>query len=70
MKQYLEIIEQLTLEERKIKQPQFIRIEVISKEDALSKLSIYEPIFENLNYQKRLHKCFHPEEQPCEIELL
>ena len=70
MKQYLEIIEQLTDEENLIKQPQIIRIEVSSKEEAIEKLLIYESIFEGLNYIKRYHICNHEAGQPCEIEEL
>ena len=70
MKQYLEIQEQLTDEESYIKQPQQIRIEVSSKEEAIEKLLIYEPEFEGLNYIKRYHKCYHEEGQSCEIEEL
>lgn len=70
MRQYLEIIEQLTDEELFIKQAQEIRIAVSSKEDAIEKLAIYEPEFVGLNYIKRYHKCYHEEGQPCEIEVL
>jgi hypothetical protein len=69
-KNYLEIIEQLTEEEMLIKQPQEVRIEVSSKEDAIEKLDIYEPAFIGLNYVKRYHICKHEEGQPCEIEVL
>jgi len=68
MKQYLEIIEQLTEEEALIKQAQTIRIEVSSKEDAIDKVSIYEPAFEGLNYTKRYHKCYHEEGKSCQVE--
>lgn len=70
MKQYLEIIEQLTEEEEFTKQAQTVRIEIESKQDAIDKLSIYEPYFEGLNYIKRYHKCYHEEGQPCQIEEL
>lgn len=70
MKQYLEIIERLAEGETFLKQPQIIRIEVESKQDAINKLPLYEPSFEGLNYIKRYHKCYHEEGQPCEIEEL
>ena len=70
MKLYLEILEQLTDEESLTKQAQTIRIEVSSKDEAISKLTTYEPDFEGLNYVKRYHKCYHEEGRPCEIELL
>ena len=70
MKQYLEIIEQLGVEEIFEEQPQQIRIEVTSKQDAIDKLSLYEPLFEGRTYIKRLHTCYHVEGLPCEIENL
>jgi hypothetical protein len=70
MKQYLEILEQLTEEESIVKQPQTVRITVASKEDAIEKLDVYEPAFIGLNYIKRYHICKHEEGQPCEIEVL
>ena len=70
MKQYLEIVEQLTEEELFTKQPQIIRTEVISKEDAIDKLNIYENLFTGLNYIKQYHKCYHEEGNTCEIESL
>jgi len=69
-KKYLEILEQLTDEESLIKQAQAVRIEVSSKDEAISKLSIYEPEFEGRNYIKRYHICNHEEGQSCEIEEL
>ncbi len=68
MKLYFEIIEELTEEEALIKQPQIVRLEVNSKEEANEKLLIYEPLFVKRNYVKRLHKCFHEEGQSCVIE--
>ena len=70
MKQYLEIYENLTPEEKRVKQPQQIRIEVSSRDEVITKLGIYEPAFAGLNYVKRYHKCYHSEGLPCEIEEL
>lgn len=70
MKKYLEILEQLTEEERQTKQPQTVRVEVSSKDEAISKLSTYESDFEGLNYIKRYHKCYHEEGSPCQVEEL
>lgn len=70
MQLYLEIIEQLTEKERLIKQPQTIRIEVISKEEALEKLPTFELLFADKNYIKRLHKCQHEEGLGCVVEEL
>ena len=70
MKLYLEIIEQLTEEEMFTKQPTNIRVEVISKEEAIAKLPIFEPLFEGKNYIKRLHTCRHEEGIGCIVEEL
>lgn len=70
MKQYLEIIEQLTEEEMFIKQPQIVRIEVVNKEEAVAKLPDYEPSFIGRTYTKNLHKCYHEEGQSCVLESL
>ena len=70
MRIYLEIIEQLTEPEMFIKQPQQVRIEVISKEEAIEKLPQFEPLFEGKNYIKRLHTCRHEEGLGCSVEEL
>ena len=70
MKQYLEIIEQLSAEEKFIKQPQQIRVEVNSKEEAIEKLPQFELLFEGKNYIKQLHKCYHEDGKSCEVEIL
>jgi len=69
-KKYLEIIEQLTDEESLIKQAQEMRLEVDSKEEALTLLSTYESLFDGLNYIKRLHTYYHEEGLPCTSEEL
>ena len=73
MKLYLEIIEQLTEEEEFIKQPQIVRIEVSSKEEALTLLenfSQFESLFAGKNYITRLHTCRHEEGLGCVVENL
>ena len=70
MKLYLEMQEILNKEEMLIKQPQQIRIEVISKEEAIEKLPLFESLFIGKNYIKRLHKCQHEEGLGCEVENL
>jgi len=70
MKQYLEIVEQLSAEEMFKVQPQQIRIEVTSKQAAIDKLPLYESLFVGRAYIKRLHTCYHEEGLPCEIEEL
>ena len=42
----------------------------LTKEEAINKLDIYESAFEGLTYIKRLHICYHEEDQPCVIEEL
>ena len=70
MKTYLEINEQLTAEEQQVKQAQSIRIEVVDKDDAISKLSVYEPAFKGLNYIKQVHYCKHEDGGECVVEAL
>lgn len=67
---YLEIEEQLDPKDTLIKQPQQIRVQVASKEDAIIKLPIYEPAFASLVYIKRVHYCNHDTGQPCTTEAL
>ncbi len=69
MRQYLEIIEQISPEEQLNRLPQEIRIEVSSKEEASNLLQVYESLFNSLNYVKRLHTCNHPD-QGCTVEEL
>jgi len=69
---YLEMIEELTDEERLSKEPLFLRIEVSSEEEAREKAKQYEPLFEGKNYTKRLHIHRHSPAGniPCEIKEL
>ena len=69
-KLYLEIQEILTEAEMFTQQPQQIRIEVVSKEEAIEKLPTFEPLFAGKNYIKRLHKCQHEEGLGCVVEAL
>lgn len=70
MNTYLEIEEQLIPEDAIIKQPQIIRVAVASKDEAISKLPIYEPAFKGLNYIKRVHYCNHDTGVSCTTEPL
>lgn len=74
LKNYLEIIEQLSEKESLEKQPQIIRIEVKDKIDAIKKLADYEPTFKGLNYKKQMLTQNHYEDgnknQPCVIKKL
>lgn len=67
MKTYLEIIE---LPDTVEKTPQIIRLEVADKDDAISRLSVFEPLFEGVNYVKQVHYCKHEEKEKCVIEVL
>ena len=69
-KLYLEIQEVLTESEQFIQQPTNIRIEVVSKDEAIAKLPDFEPLFEGKNYIKRLHTCRHEEGLGCLVEEL
>lgn len=70
MKTYLEIKEQLTEEEKQVKQPQEIRIEVADKKEAISKLAVFKSVFKGLKYVKQVHYCRHSEGLPCKVEEL
>ena len=69
---YLEMIEELTDEERLTKEPLFIRVEVSSEEEAKGKAKEYEPLFEGRKYTKRLHIHRHSPSGniPCEMKEL
>lgn len=64
---YLEILEQPDTIE---KTPQTIRIEVTDKADAISRLSLFVPLFEGMNYIKQVHYCKHEENEKCALEAL
>ena len=69
---YLEIIEELSEEEALYKQPQLLRIEVSSEEEAKEKLKELESLFKGKKYIKRLHIHKHSPSGniPCEIKEL
>ena len=54
-KHYLEIIEQLTLDESLEKLPRIVRLEVADETEARKLLPKYEPAFAGLKYVKRVH---------------
>jgi len=68
MKKYLEIMEQLSEEEALEGQPQFLRIEVASDEEAIQKANEYKSIFIG-NFTYHIHTCNHSNEGnlPCEV---
>lgn len=64
---YLEIIERPdTIEEI----PQEIKIKVADRADAISRLSTFEPLFEDMSYIKQIHYCKHEENEKCVLETL
>lgn len=69
---YLEIIEELSEEEELYKQPQILRLEVYSEEEAIDLVNKYKELFEGRKYVKRLHICRHNKSGniPCEIKEL
>ena len=70
MKLFLELMELLTEEEAGAGiQPQMIRIEVASEEEAREKLASFETFFLGRKYKKQLHICGHPN-IPCEVKEL
>ena len=70
MKYYLEMNETLTEEQMQTVQPQTLRLEVVSKEEAVEKATQLEWMFAGKEYVKQLHVCRHEDGQPCEIEVL
>jgi hypothetical protein len=68
VKIYLEIMEKLSEEEMTTRQPQQLRIEVSSKEEALKLYEQFKPLFEGRSYVAQIHYCRHDEGKPCEIE--
>jgi len=69
---YLEMMEELTDEERLTKEPLFLRVEVSSEEEARKKAKQYKLLFEGRKYTKRLHIHKHSLSGniPCEIKEL
>lgn len=69
MKTYLEIEEELTLEDIENNvMPQFIRITVENVAEARQKLPQYEPSFAGKSYKKRVHFCHHSNKGQCQTE--
>jgi len=68
MKKYLEISEELSEEELLEGQPQFLRIEVASDEEAIQKANEYKSLFVG-NFTYQIHTCNHSSEGnlPCEV---
>lgn len=68
MKIYLEVNEQLSDEELIIKQPQTMRVEVQSEEEALLILESIIALFEGLTITKKIHFCQHEDGLPCQLK--
>ena len=70
MRMYFEMYELLTEEEAFTRQPQEIRVEISSEDEANTLLQQYEPLFEGRKYEARIHYCYHEEGKPCEVKIL
>jgi len=70
MRMYFEIYELLSEEEMFTKQPQQIRIEITSEDEADTLLQQYEPLFEGRKYVAQIHYCYHEEGKPCEVKVI
>ena len=70
MRMYFEMLELLTEEEMFTRQPQQIRIEIASEDEAQKYLSQFEPLFEGKKYEARIHYCYHEEGKPCEVKVI
>lgn len=67
---YLEINEELTEEDALSRQPLGLRVSVGGREDALTKIPVFEPFFSGRQYVKELHTCNHDGGTPCTKERL
>ena len=70
MRMYFEMYELLSEEEMFTKQPQQIRVEISSEDEADTLLQQYEPLFEGRKYVAQIHYCYHEEGKPCEIKVI
>jgi hypothetical protein len=66
MKKYLEIIE--IVEDETINQPQMLRIEVESFDEAKQKYLEYKDVFESLTTKAQYHEHDHENNIPCVIK--
>ena len=67
---YLEINEELTEEASLSRQALGVRVSVGGREDALTKIPVFEPFFSGRRYVKELHTCNHDSGAPCTKEIL
>ena len=61
MKTYLEITETFVNAEGLAETGQVLRIEVGSRDEAMAKIPLYEPLFLGKAYTKEIHYCNHDE---------
>ena len=68
---YLEIVEQLSLEDLQDKQPAMMRIEVADEDEAREKYPDYEGLFSGKKYLVKYHVHRHGDcGLPCTVEIL
>jgi len=70
MRMYFEMLELLSEEEAFTRQPQQIRIEIASEDEAQKYLQQFEPLFEGKKYVAQIHYCYHEEGKPCEVKVI
>lgn len=61
MKTYLELTETFINAEGLAETGQVLRIEVLSRDEAVAKIPLYEPLFAGMTYTKEIHCCNHDE---------
>jgi len=70
MRMYFEMLELLSEEEIFTRQPQQIRVEIASEDEAQKYLSQFEPLFSGRKYVAQIHYCYHEEGKPCEVKVI
>ena len=73
MKVYLELTETFINAEGLAETGQVLRIEVVSRDEAVAKVPLYEPLFLGKTYLKEIHYCNHDESAKvtnCSKEIL
>jgi len=70
MRLYLEIVEVLSEEEEFTRQPQLVRVEVESEDEAYQLYNQLKPLFNGRKYIARIHYCYHEEGKPCQVKVI
>jgi hypothetical protein len=70
MRKYFELEEILEGVEEVNEQPQIVRIEITSDDEAEKLLKDFEPFFNGRRYEARIHEHLHEEKGPCRVRLL